>query len=97
MASSLNLLLLIDVVNLPLGTGLGLRGTPLGGSSSGGSGSTPLTTSSTLGSPLFGGGSASLEASGGSAPGVGCNGLSGLLNELLLLNLLLGFSLRVAV
>lgn len=82
-------------MDLPLGGGLSLRGTPLGGSGRGSS-STPLSAG-TLSSPLLSGGSSSLEASGGSTPGVGGNGLSGLLDQLLLLNLLLGLSLRVTV
>lgn len=95
-ASSGIVLLLVDLWHLPL-AGLTLSGTPLGGSGGGGSGSsTPLTTSG-LSAPLLGGGSSGIEASSRSAPGVGNNGLSGLLDQLLLLNLLLGLSLRVAV
>lgn len=88
------------VMALPLGTSLSSRvSTPLGGARSTRSSRAPVSSGlSGSSTPFLSGGDATgLEASGSSTPGVGGDGLRLGLNQLLLLNLLLGLSLRVAV
>lgn len=87
---------IIGTMDLPLSAGSLSGRTPLAGRRSSLSGSAPLASRSCSlgGTPLAGG--AGLEATGGGTPGVG-DGLGLGLDQLVVFNLFLSLSLRVAV